>query len=70
MTTPHAISTRFLRWGELVTHSGIQKGVAGVFIDGAVRESDDIIALKFPAFSKLVTPNAGNGKGLVRFRCR
>ena len=50
-------------WGELATHSAIQKGVAGVVIDGAIRDSDDIIDLKFPAFSKLVMPNAGEPKG-------
>jgi 3-hexulose-6-phosphate synthase / 6-phospho-3-hexuloisomerase len=50
-------------WGELATHSAIQRGVAGVVIDGAIRDSDDIVALKFPAFSKLVMPNAGEPKG-------
>jgi 3-hexulose-6-phosphate synthase/6-phospho-3-hexuloisomerase len=50
-------------WGELATHSAIQKGVAGVVIDGAIRDSDDIVNLKFPAFSKLVMPNAGEPKG-------
>jgi 3-hexulose-6-phosphate synthase/6-phospho-3-hexuloisomerase len=50
-------------WGELATHSAIQKKVAGVVIDGALRDSDDIVALKFPAFSKLVMPNAGEPKG-------
>ena len=32
-------------------------------IDGAIRDSDDIVNLKFPAFSKLVMPNAGEPKG-------
>jgi 3-hexulose-6-phosphate synthase/6-phospho-3-hexuloisomerase len=50
-------------WGELATHSAIQRQVAGVVIDGALRDSDDIAALKFPAFSKLVMPNAGEPKG-------
>ncbi len=50
-------------WGELATHSAIQKGVAGVVIDGAIRDSDDIVDLKFPAFSRLVMPNAGEPKG-------
>ncbi len=50
-------------WGELATHSAIQKGLAGVVIDGAIRDSDDIVNLKFPAFSKLVMPNAGEPKG-------
>jgi 3-hexulose-6-phosphate synthase / 6-phospho-3-hexuloisomerase len=50
-------------WGELATHSAIQRGLAGVVIDGAIRDSDDIVALKFPAFSRLVMPNAGEPKG-------
>ncbi|HQN18352.1 MAG TPA: orotidine 5'-phosphate decarboxylase [Syntrophobacteraceae bacterium] len=50
-------------WGELATHSAIQRGLAGVVVDGAVRDTDDIIALKFPAFSRLVMPNAGEPKG-------
>jgi len=50
-------------WGELATQSALQKQVAGVVIDGAIRDSADIIALKFPAFSRLVMPNAGEPKG-------
>jgi len=50
-------------WGELATHSAIQKGLAGVVIDGAIRDTRDIKELKFPAFSKLIMPNAGEPKG-------
>ncbi len=50
-------------WGELATHSALQRGLAGVVIDGAVRDSYDIIRLKFPAFSRLVMPNAGEPRG-------
>ena len=50
-------------WGELASHSALQKGVAGVVIDGALRDSDDIATLRFPAFSRLVMPNAGEPKG-------
>jgi 3-hexulose-6-phosphate synthase/6-phospho-3-hexuloisomerase len=50
-------------WGELASHSALQKGVAGVVIDGALRDSDDIVKLRFPAFSRLVMPNAGEPKG-------
>jgi 3-hexulose-6-phosphate synthase / 6-phospho-3-hexuloisomerase len=50
-------------WGELATNSAIQRGLAGVVIDGALRDSDDIVKLEFPAFSKLVMPNAGEPKG-------
>ncbi len=50
-------------WGELATHSAIQKGVAGVVIDGAIRDTHDIVQLQFPAFSRLIMPNAGEPKG-------
>ena len=50
-------------WGELATNSAIQRGLGGVVIDGALRDSDDIVDLKFPAFSRLVMPNAGEPKG-------
>ena len=50
-------------WGELATHSAIQKGVAGVVIYGAARDTGDIRALGFPLFSTLVSPTAGEAKG-------
>jgi len=50
-------------WGELATMSCIQKGVSGVVIDGAVRDIDDIRAMKFPLFARAVVPNAGEPKG-------
>ena len=51
-------------WGELATHSCLQRGVAGVVIDGAIRDTTEIRALKFPAFSRLIMSNAGDPKGL------
>jgi len=51
-------------WGELATHSAIGKGIAGVVVDGAVRDTPEIRRLGFPAFSRLVTSNAGEPKGL------
>jgi len=39
------------------------KGVAGVVIDGAIRDMDAIYEMRFPAFSKHVAPNAGEPKG-------
>ena len=50
-------------WGELATHSALQRGLAGVVIDGALRDSYDIIKLKFPAFTRLIMPNAGEPRG-------
>jgi 3-hexulose-6-phosphate synthase/6-phospho-3-hexuloisomerase len=50
-------------WGELATHSALQKGLAGVVIDGALRDAGDIVRLGFPAFIRLVMPNAGEPRG-------
>jgi 3-hexulose-6-phosphate synthase/6-phospho-3-hexuloisomerase len=51
-------------WGELASHGCMQKGIAGVVIDGAIRDSDDITEMGFPAWASAVTPNAGDPKGL------
>ncbi len=50
-------------WGELATHSALQKGLSGIVVDGAIRDTYDIAQLKFPAFSRLIMPNAGEPKG-------
>jgi 3-hexulose-6-phosphate synthase/6-phospho-3-hexuloisomerase len=50
-------------WGELASHSAQRKGLAGVVIDGAVRDVVEIRRMKFPAFAKAITPTAGEPKG-------
>jgi 3-hexulose-6-phosphate synthase/6-phospho-3-hexuloisomerase len=50
-------------WGELATLSCMKKGIAGVVIDGAVRDIDDIRSMKFPLFARAIVPNAGEPKG-------
>jgi 3-hexulose-6-phosphate synthase/6-phospho-3-hexuloisomerase len=50
-------------WGELATHGAIQKNIAGVIIDGAIRDINEIRKLKFPAFAKIISPCAGEPKG-------
>ncbi|MCU0629723.1 MAG: orotidine 5'-phosphate decarboxylase [Methanoregulaceae archaeon] len=56
--------THVAPWGELATMSCVTKGIAGVVIDGAVRDIDDIRRLQFPVFAKATVPNAGEPKGL------
>jgi 3-hexulose-6-phosphate synthase/6-phospho-3-hexuloisomerase len=56
-------ATHIAPWGELATLSCVIKGIAGVVIDGAVRDVDDIRAMKYPLFAKAVVPNAGEPKG-------
>ncbi len=51
-------------WGELATHSAIQKGLAGVVVNGAVRDTLEIRKLNFPVFARLVMPNAGEPRGM------
>jgi 3-hexulose-6-phosphate synthase/6-phospho-3-hexuloisomerase len=51
-------------WGELATWSCKSQGVAGVIIDGAVRDIDDIIQMKFPLFARHFTPTAGEPRGM------
>ncbi|UCF08870.1 MAG: DUF561 domain-containing protein [Thermoplasmata archaeon] len=50
-------------WGELASWSCKKKGVAGVVIDGAARDIDDIRDMDFPLFSRHISPNAGEPKG-------
>ena len=50
-------------WGELATHSAVVKGLAGLVVWGAIRDTPEISRLKFPAFSSLVSANAGEPKG-------
>lgn len=50
-------------WGELTTHGAIQKKIAAVIINGAVRDTDEIKKLKFPVCARLITPTAGEPKG-------
>jgi len=60
-------------WGELATWSCVEKRVRGVVVDGAVRDVDEIRALKFPAFARHVNPTAGDPKGFgeinVEIKC-
>jgi 3-hexulose-6-phosphate synthase / 6-phospho-3-hexuloisomerase len=51
-------------WGELATHSAAKKGIAGVVVDGAIRDTAEIVRMGFPAFSRLYMPNALEPRGL------
>ncbi len=51
-------------WGELASWSAHGRKVAGVVVDGAVRDLDAILELGFPAFSRHVSSDAGEPKGL------
>ncbi|MFQ6133197.1 MAG: 3-hexulose-6-phosphate synthase [Armatimonadota bacterium] len=51
-------------WGEKATLSCISRKLAGVVIHGAIRDTATIKELGFPAFARLVTPTAGEPKGV------
>ena len=51
-------------WGELATHSCQTKRIAGVVIDGAIRDTVQIKQMAFPAFARCIAPAAGDPKGL------
>jgi len=50
-------------WGELATLSAIQRKIAGVVVDGAVRDTPEIRKMGLPVFSRFICPNAGEPKG-------
>jgi 4-hydroxy-4-methyl-2-oxoglutarate aldolase len=39
-------------WGDLLTTGAMKKGIAGLVIDGCVRDADEIEALGFPVFCR------------------
>ena len=51
-------------WGGLATLSCKNKGIEGVVVEGAVRDVDEIKAMKYPVFASGITPNAGEPKGM------
>ena len=51
-------------WGGLATLSCKMRGIEGAVIDGAVRDVDEIRALKYPTWSSGISPNAGDPKGM------
>ena len=50
-------------WGELASWSCKTKKIAGVVVDGSVRDIDEIMKMEFPVFSRYIVPNAGEPKG-------
>ncbi|OYT54513.1 MAG: bifunctional hexulose-6-phosphate synthase/ribonuclease regulator [Candidatus Altiarchaeales archaeon ex4484_2] len=51
-------------WGELASESCVQKKIAAVVIDGAVRDIGAIRELGFPVCAREVKPAAGEPKGM------
>jgi len=51
-------------WGELTTLAAFRKGLAGVVIDGAVRDISKIRSSTLPVFARAVVPNGGGAEYL------
>lgn len=51
----HAVST----WGGLASYAAKVKGIAGLVVDGGVRDREEIIEYGFPVFSRHVVPTPG-----------
>jgi 3-hexulose-6-phosphate synthase/6-phospho-3-hexuloisomerase len=51
-------------WGELTTLAALRKGLAGVVINGAVRDIANIRRSRLPVFARAVVPNAGGAEYL------
>lgn len=49
-------------WGEVMTHAAQKQGIAGIVLDGAVRDAADIREIGFPVFCRAVVPR-GPHKG-------
>ncbi|MDP6543106.1 MAG: orotidine 5'-phosphate decarboxylase [Phycisphaerae bacterium] len=50
-------------WGELATESAKAKGIAGLVVDGAVRDTADIRRLEFDVWTRHITSHAGDPHG-------
>lgn len=49
-------------WGGLTTMAAAKKKIAGVVVDGAIRDLADIRKSKLPVFARAVVPNAGGAE--------
>ena len=50
-------------WGELATESAKNKGLGGLVVNGAVRDTRDIREMQFPVWTKHITSHAGDPHG-------
>ena len=51
----HRVST----WGGMASYAASLKGVAGLLVDGAVRDLEEIVEFHFPIFARHLTPTTG-----------
>ncbi len=46
-------------WGGMASYSAKLKGIAGLVVDGGVRDREEIVKFSFPTFSKHMVPTPG-----------
>ncbi|KAA0001051.1 MAG: bifunctional hexulose-6-phosphate synthase/ribonuclease regulator [Thermoplasmata archaeon] len=56
-------------WGELATLSAFKKGIAGIVIDGAIRDVHEIKKYDIPIFTRKIVSEAGEPKGYGEIGC-
>ena len=49
-------------WGGLTTQAALKKGLAGVVIDGAIRDSAEIARSRLPVYARAIVANAGGAE--------
>jgi 4-hydroxy-4-methyl-2-oxoglutarate aldolase len=49
-------------WGGLTTEAAFRKGLAGVVIDGAIRDSTEIARSRLPVFARAIVAGAGGAE--------
>ncbi len=49
-------------WGDILARVGLARGLAGLVVDGAVRDAEEIERLGFPVFAASVVPSGPRGK--------
>jgi 4-hydroxy-4-methyl-2-oxoglutarate aldolase len=49
-------------WGAILSLAARQRGIAGIVIDGAARDRDEITEMAYPVFARAVTPDTPYSK--------
>lgn len=50
---------RYSTWGGMASYAARLKGIAGLLVDGAVRDLEEMIAFEFPVFTRHIVPTTG-----------
>lgn len=50
-------------WGELMTHAAVAAGLAGLVVDGAVRDASELRELGFPVFARAIVATSCDKDG-------